>query len=418
MRILLHGGLIFSRLEVREKPFYQNLTAYRNVLIIDGVIKKIGKRISPGDADLVIDCTGKYVAPGLVDMHVHLRTPGQEQKETFRTGSLAALAGGFTTVVAMANTSPAIDNPELLRQVLLQAEREAHVKLYQVAAVTMGRKGEQLIDMLELAMAGAVAFSDDGDGINDLAVLGPAVNILGALGKAILLHCQDKRFDPYDPQAEIEDVKRALYVAEIHDAPVHIQHVSLAPTVQLIREAKAKGVKVTCETAPHYLTLTDEDFKRLGPNAKMNPPLRTKEDVAAVIAGVVDGTIDAIATDHAPHTVEEKNSDKPPFGIIGLETAVPVILSALSDKMHIANIIPKLTFNPAKILGLRYQSYFNTGIPADLTIIDPQKRKVVEPEFFYSLARNCPWAGQELQGWPVMVIKKGRIVMEEGEVLV
>lgn len=366
----------------------------------------------------VIDCTGLLVVPGLIDMHVHFRTPGQEHKETLTTGSMAALAGGFTSVVCMANTSTAIDNPEALHQLLIMAERESLVNYFQVAAATAGRKGQELSDLAELVAAGAIAFSDDGDGIQDPEILLKVIFQAQSHFKPILLHCQDKRFDPYDKRAEIEDVSLALRIAEVFKRTIHIQHVSLAESVQLIREAKARGVRVTCETAPHYLALTQADFKRIGPNAKMNPPLRGESDRIAVIEGLVDGTIDVIATDHAPHTHEEKKSDNPPFGIIGLETAVPVVMTALKGYMTVPEIIAKMTTNPARILGLKQAGMVQEGSVADITLIDPKKRKLFEISDIKSKSQNSPWLGKRLQGWPAMTIRNGRIMMKHGQIII
>ncbi len=414
--ILLNGGSVVDP---------QNSTIRkRDIWIENGKVTKIdiSRSISPiGDNWEVINCNGLLVVPGLIDMHVHFRTPGQEHKETLTTGSMAALAGGFTTVVGMANTSPAIDNPEALHQLLIMAERESLVNYFQVAAATAGRKGQELSDLTALVAAGAIAFSDDGDGIQDPEILLKAIFQARSHFKPILLHCQDKRFDPYDKRAEIEDVSLALRIAEVFKRPIHIQHVSLTESVQLIREAKVRGVQVTCETAPHYLALTQADFKRIGPNAKMNPPLRGEADRLAVIQGLVDGTIDVIATDHAPHSDEEKQSDKPPFGIIGLETAVPVVFSHLGKWLTVPQIIAKLTINPARILKLENQGIIKEswqGASADITVIDPKMRKVLKAEDLKSRSHNSPWLGKRMQTWPVMTIHNGKIMMRFGEIII
>ena len=396
-------------------------TRKRDVWIENGNVIKIGVAESlrhVADKWEVIDCEGLWVVPGLIDMHVHFRTPGQEHKENLVTGSMAALAGGFTSVVCMANTKPVIDNEEKLKQLFILAKREALVNILQVAAVTIGREGKELTEIWKLFLEGAAAFSDDGDGIQDPAILSQAIQEFVGYKKPILLHCQDKRFDTYDRRAEIHDVSLVIRCAESCNAPIHIQHVSCAESVQLIREAKARGVKVTCETAPHYVALTQRDFKRIGVNAMMNPPLRGKADRLAVIHGLTDGTIDVIATDHAPHTDEEKNSDKPPFGIIGLETAMPVVFSHLSQHLSVPEIIAKMTINPVRILGLEQKGLIKEGWSADITVIDPKMRKVLKAEDLKSKSHNSPWLGKRMQIWPVMTIKDGKILMKDGKITI
>ncbi|MCX6745044.1 MAG: dihydroorotase [Candidatus Parcubacteria bacterium] len=396
----------------------------RDIWIDNGRVIKIGlsratrQRIVVDDGTCEeIDCEGLLVVPGLIDMHVHFRTPGQEHKESLATGSMAALAGGFTSVVCMANTKPVIDNEEKLNKLFILAENEALVNILQVAAVTSGRQGKELTEIWKLFLDGAAAFSDDGDGIQDPAILSQAIKEFVGYKKPILLHCQDNRFDTYDKRAEIHDVSLVIRCAESCNAPIHIQHVSCAESVQLIREAKARGVKVTCETAPHYMALTQRDFKRIGVNAMMNPPLRGNADRDAVIQGLVDGTIDVIATDHAPHTDKEKKSDKPPFGIIGLETAVPVVLSVLQRHLSLPEIFAKMTINPARILGLEQKGLIHEGWPADITVIDLKKRKALEAKDLQSKSQNSPWLGKRMQGWPVMTIHNGKIMMREGKII-
>lgn len=363
-----------------------------------------------------IDCDGLFVVPGLIDIHVHGRTPGQEHKETLATLSMSALAGGFTSVVAMANTSPAIDNPEILHQLLVRAETDSLVAYYQVAAATIGRKGVIISPML-LLHQGAIGFSDDGDGIQDPDMLKKTIEGAHLCQRPLMLHCQDKRFDTYDQRAEIHDISIATRIAEASGYPIHIQHASCAGSVQLIREAKSRGVQVTCETAPHYIALTQRDFKRIGANAKMNPPLRGEADRLAVIQGLVDGTIDAIATDHAPHSDKEKQSDNPPFGIIGLETAVPVVFTFLKRYLTVPEIVAKMTINPARILGLEQKGQIKEGWSADITVIDPKLRKVLRAEDLQSKSHNSPWLGSRLQNWPVLTIRSGKIMMRDGKII-
>jgi dihydroorotase len=386
----------------------EKLTAsIQDVLFSGDHLIKVGKKLK--SAGRVIDCTGKYVCPGLVDMHVHFRTPGQESKETLASGGMAALAGGFTTVLAMANTVPVIDTAEKVHQVLVLAENICPVDYLQVIAATQNQEGKAVVDFLPGRFSAA---SDDGKGIQDPEVLLQAMRFFSQAKVSLLLHCQDNRFDFFDRRAEVYYIAMVLTLAEIHQLPVHIQHVSCKESVDLIRLAKVNKVKVTCETAPHYFSLTAGHYRKIGVNAHMNPPLRNESDRQAIIAGLKDNTIDVIATDHAPHTQEDKIKGAP--GVIGLETALAVSLTTLKRHLSIEQIITKMTLRPVQILGLKNKGRIQAGTAADLVIIDPRKRKKVEPSKFYSLARNCPWADKLLQGWPVMTIRQGQIVMEDG----
>ncbi|OGY41671.1 MAG: hypothetical protein A2Y67_03910 [Candidatus Buchananbacteria bacterium RBG_13_39_9] len=414
--ILLKGGNLVDP--------SQNKILKRDILIEDGKVSRIaGKSIYIGMSIergcQVVDCRGKLIVPGLIDMHVHWRTPGQEHKENLATGSMAALAGGFTSVVCMANTNPVIDDAKKLHQLLIRAENEALVNVYQVAAMSENLSGRHMTDLACLRDAGAIAFSDDGKGVQNPVILQLAMVMCSKVQNTLLLfHCQDSCFDTYDKRSEYFYIHYLLKFAESYSCPIHIQHVSCLESVQLIREAKVRGVKVTCETAPHYIALTQRDFKRIGVNAMMNPPLRGESDRRAIIKGLVDGTIDVIATDHAPHTDEEKNSDNPPFGIIGLETAVPVVLSVLQRHMSLREIFAKMTFNPSIILGLEQKGLIKECWPADITIIDLQKRKVLETKDLKSKSKNSPWLGKRMQGWPVMTIRKGEILMKDGKITI
>ncbi len=410
--ILLKGGRVIDPAN--------NLDRVCDVQIIGGKINKIGNVSDQLAVGQVIDCHNKIVCPGLIDMHVHARIPGQEHKETFGSLSFAAIIGGFTSVVCMANTDPAIDTVGSLQANLMSIERLNFINIFQIAAVTKKRQGKELTDMRSLAQKGAVAFSDDGDGIWNPLLLFKALSLSGLLNKKILFHCQDRRFDAYDERSEVHDVSLILKVSEICDLPVHLQHISCAASVKLIREAKDRHVPVTCETAPHYISLISSSFRKIGANAKMNPPLRKESDRQAVIQGLIDGTIDVLATDHAPHSPKEKMQAvaKAPFGIIGLETAVPVIFSALVNHLSVPEIIRKLTINPAKILGLQGFGDLKSGAIANIAVIDPRLRKKVEADKFQSLSRNCPWDGKRLQGWPIMTICKGHILMKDGKLIV
>ncbi len=394
---------------------------FGDVFIAHGLVQKIGFNFNPEQGTEIIDCTGKLITPGLIDMHVHFRTPGQNHKEILESGSLAALAGGFTTVVAMANTSPAIDSAEKLRNILLLAENKAFCHYYQVGAATLDLAGEVITDIPALKRAGAIAISDDGKAIQEEAILGEVLKRCKNEQIPFLVHCEADGYNPDSVYPEYAYLEIVLSLAQKLKAPLHIQHVSCARSLSLIRQAKDCGVEVTCETAPHYFSLVSEYVKKIGTNAKMNPPLRTDSDRTMVISRLSDkpATIEVIATDHAPHAKAEKeiDFDKAPNGIIGLETAVPVCFSYLNNNLLVPDIIAKLTINPAKILGLKNQGRLVEGLPADITVIDPKLEKVVEADKFYSLSRNCPWNGHTLTSWPVMTIFNGKIAMKDGKIL-
>jgi len=396
-----------------------NFDRKADLLIENGKIKRVGQLRVPRSVK-IIDCSNKIVCPGLIDMHVHGRTPGQEKKENLGSLSLAAIMGGYTTLFCMANTSPPVDNVETLRLVQALAEGVRLINIYQVTAMTIGLAGKELVDLAAMKKQGAIAVSDDGKAIQSRELLAKALLKAKENGLPFLIHCEDNRFSPYEKKSEYLYLRMVIKVAEKLKCPVHIQHVSCAKSVWLIYEAKSRGVLITSETAPHYPALNQKDFKRIGTNAKMNPPLGDEEDQEAVISGLRNRTIDVIATDHAPHTPEEKNQplDKAPFGIIGLETAVPVVLTTLADKIPLMDIIRKLTKNPAKILGLEGKGTLSPGSVADITVIDPSLEKIVEVDKFQSLSSNCPWIGEVLQGWPVLTIRNGNILMRDGKLII
>jgi dihydroorotase len=406
--ILLKGGRVIDPAN--------NFDSIADVLVKNGKIVRIGNIRLKKEFE-IIDCRSKIVCPGLIDMHVHARTPGQTHKETFLTLSLAAISGGFTTLACMANTDPVIDDVHGLLKVQVQMKTVDQINLLQVSALTKGLAGHELVNLGAMKTVGAIAFSDDGKGIQNPYIFTSAMEICKKLEMPMLLHCQDERFSIDDPMAEYVYINFALKLAQKIKCPIHIQHVSCAESVRLIDEAKERGLRVTCETAPHYLSLTEKDFRKIGVNAKMNPPLRTENDREIVITGLADGTIDVIATDHAPHSPEEKAQGikNAPFGVIGLETAVPVVFTTLSKNMPLEEIIRKMTINPARILRLKGKGTLQPGSAADITVIDPQMRKKVEADKFQSLSRNCPWAGKRLQGWPVMTMVAGQILMENGK---
>ncbi len=405
-----------------------------DVFITDGLIKKISSRTKAKantgiGAREVIDAKGKIVAPGLIDMHVHLREPGREDEETIYTGSCAAVAGGFTSVCCMPNTEPPIDNQEAVKFVYDQA-RKAKCKVFCVGAITNGQKGEELTEIFDLVQAGVVAISDDGKPVSNSQVMRSALEYSKMFNLPVISHCEELSLSSggvmhegivsttlgmngIPSVAEEIMVARDLRLAEFTGARIHIAHVSTRGSVDLIREAKKKGMKVTCETTPHHFTLTDDAVKTFDTNAKVNPPLRTKKDVEAVKKGLKDGTIDCIATDHAPHAVEEKEVefDFAPFGMIGLETALGLVVTELINKKILSwpQAIAKLTINPSRILNLK-GARIKKDFPADLTVIDPKASWVVEPANFKSKSRNSPFAGKKLFGEVCHTIVEGKIV--------
>ncbi|MCX6560335.1 MAG: dihydroorotase [Candidatus Aminicenantes bacterium] len=402
----------------------------RDVLIEDGRIVAVEPRIEAGEA-LLIDASGLVVAPGFIDMHVHLREPGQEHKETIETGAWAAAAGGFTSICAMPNTNPVNDRPEITRLILARAAGKAVVNVFPIAAMTLGLRGMELVDMAALAAAGAVAFSDDGRCLQNAALMRRAMETARGLGKPITDHCEDASLagsgvmheGPWAARlglsgipAAAEDVMvaRDAILAEALGAPVHIAHLSTAGSVRIVRQAKRRGVPITAEATPHHLTLTDAALETGDARFKMNPPLRGEEDVAALLEAVADGTIDVLATDHAPHTTAEKavGIAAAPFGIVGLETAVPLLLDRLVGRnlIGLARFVALWSTRPAEILGLRNKGRLSAGADADLTILDLDRSVVVDSGAFHSKSRNTPFDGWALRGAAVRTIVGGHPV--------
>lgn len=376
----------------------------------------------------VIDCPGLTAVPGLVDMHVHLREPGQEHKETIETGTLAAVSGGFTAVCCMPNTSPANDSPEILRQILSTAKNQGRCKVYPACAVTRGLSGQTLVDFETLAQEGAVAFTDDGMPVKDPDAMRQALKRASALGRPILSHCEEMplvgggvmNLGPAAEKlgrkgipntAESVMVERDIELCRETGAAVHICHVSTRESVLALEKAKDEGLPVTAETAPHYFMLTDDAVAEKGANAKMNPPLRSENDRQAIRRALAEGTIDAIATDHAPHSAEEKSApfENAPNGIIGLETALPLSLSLVHDGViSLADMVMKMSVNPSRILGLA-PSGLCKGATADITFIDLNKVYEVNPDRFASKSRNTPFDGMKLTGAAAMTVVDGKI---------
>jgi len=403
--------------------------AAEDLLIGDGVIVEKGPALNGSGAE-VLEAGGRLVAPGFVDMHVHLREPGLEAKETVETGCRAAVRGGFTAVACMPNTSPVIDSRPLVRYIIEKAREAGLARVYPVASITRGSQGKELSEMDDLRGAGAVALSDDGRPVADAGVMRRAMQYAGMLGMPLISHCEElslaaggvmnegftaTRLGLKGIPAAAEEVMvaRDIILAEATGCRLHIAHVSTAGSVRLVREAKARGVKVTAEATPHHFTLTDREVEGYDTSTKVNPPLRGEADVAALREGLADGTIDVIATDHAPHTLEDKDLeyDLAPFGMVGLETAVGLVWTELVSPGVIspAKAVAMLTVNPAGILGLE-KGPLIPGSTADITIIDPDLEERVDPDSFQSKGRNTPFAGRKLKGLPVCTIVGGKIV--------
>ena len=426
MGTLIRGGKIIDPANKRESESL-------DLLLVDGKIASIASNILVDNAK-VIDATGLLVVPGLIDMHTHFREPGQEHKETIRTGTRAAARGGFTSAATMANTQPVVDSPQTIRLVINRARSDGIINVFPISSVTLDLSGEELVDIEKVVAAGGVAISDDGKPIRNPETMKQALMKSKEYGISIISHCEevDESHNnwvmnegdtslrlglPGLPNSTEEImVERDMKLAESTGGHLHIAHVSTAGSVELIRRAKEKGINVTAEATPHHFTLTDEAVEKHGANAKMNPPLRSQGDVDAVIAGLSDGTIDVIATDHAPHTPAEKALEiaEAPFGVVGLETCLPLVITQLVYQGHLtmSEAIAKMTVNPAKILNLN-KGALSEGADADITIIDMEKEQIVDASKFESKGRNTPFSGWGLKGWPIMTIVGGEVVFQQ-----
>lgn len=424
MKVLLKGARVLDP--------SQELDGILDVLIEGERIALIGENLKDKDAK-VIDLSGLLLVPGLVDMHVHLRDPGLEYKEDIESGAKSAAAGGFTAVACMPNTVPPVDNAAMVSYITSKAERVGLSRVLPIGCISKGREGRELAEMGEMAMAGAVAFSDDGSCISDASLMRRALMYAGDFGKVVIDHCEDPSLSaggvmnegyvstllglPGIPRsAEEVMVARDVILAKETGAPVHIAHVSTKGSVEIIRRAKVEGIPVTCEVAPHHLVLTEDAVMGYNTSAKVNPPLRTEEDVQALIEGLKDGTIDAIASDHAPHSMDEKDVefDKAAFGISGLETSLGLVLTFLvgPGKLSLEEVVEKMSANPARILKIEGGT-LKEGSVADITVIDLNKKWTVESTKFFSKGKNTPFEGWELKGKAVMTMVGGRIVYSE-----
>ena len=405
-------------------------------ILIDGIIiQKIAKGIKADNSVKIIDAKGRIVTPGLIDIHTHLREPGLEYKETIRTGTMAAAAGGFTTICCMPNTNPVNDNRAITEFILSKAEKEGIVNVLPIGAITKGSAGREISEIGDMVGAGCIAFSDDGKAIMDAEVMRRALEYVKAFDIPIISHCEDASLSHggvmnegfvsttlglrgIPKAAEEVMVARDIALSELTGSRLHIAHISTAGSVELVRAAKKRGVKVTCETCPHYFTLTEENVIGYNTNAKVNPPLRTAEDIKAIKAGLKDGTIDIIASDHAPHASHEKEIefDYASFGMIGLETSLSLILNLVNEGvLTISDAISKTTINSARLLKLN-KGTLREGSDADLTIIDTDKEWVVDVNNLKSKSKNTPYAGWKMKGKAVMTIVGGRIVHDTGDI--
>ncbi len=422
----LKGGRIIDPANRRDEV--------ADLWLVDG---KVALRDPGKAADQTLDCTGKVVTPGLIDMHVHLREPGREDKETIASGTRAAAAGGVTSVCAIPNTEPVIDTQTGVKFVLSRAQSDAVVNVYPYAAVTRGQQGEELVEMGDLLQAGAVAFTDDGHPVMNNLVMRQALDYARNFGALILDHCEDIHLAHggvmregeistrlglmgWPSVAESIQVARDAALAGFTGGRIHICHVSARASVNFIRDAKERGVKISGEVSPHHLTLTVDSVAEYSTNAKMNPPLGTDDDREALIEGLRDGTIEVIATDHAPHTAMEKDLmfTEAPNGIIGMETMFGVLNTFLirTGRLDLPLVIEKLTVNPARLLDLP-RGTLTDGVDADVAVFDTETRWTVDPEQFFSKARNCPWNGTELTGRAWATFVGGRLVFHEGRML-
>jgi dihydroorotase len=409
----------------------QRLDEGLSILIVDGKVARLAERIEDKGAE-ILDATGLVVAPGFIDVHVHLREPGFEYKETIASGSAAAVAGGFTAVCCMPNTQPVNDSAAVTEFIRARAAQARLARVYPVGAVSKGLQGEELAEMGEMVRAGAVAFSDDGKPVHNAYLMRRALEYAQLFDVPVVDHCEDPnlanrgvmhegavatRLGLRGAPAAAEDVMvaRDVVLARLTGGRAHIAHVSTKGALDRVREGKARGVQVTCEVTPHHLALTDQAVadSEYDTDTKMNPPLRSAEHVEALLQGVLDGTVDCLASDHAPHHADEKalEYDLAPFGVVGLETAIPVTYDLLvrRHKMPLRQFIALWSTNPARIFRLPGGS-LKPGCAADLTLLDLDARLTVNPDRFLSLSRNTPFSGQRLKGWPAVTLVSGTVV--------
>ena len=415
----------------------EGLDATLDVRVRDGRIAEVAERLEPGGDEQRYDASGLVVAPGFVDVHVHLREPGQEHKETILTGSRSAAAGGFTSICCMPNTSPVNDTAATTRLILERAAEAGLVNVFPIGAITKGSEGEELAPIGALARAGCVAISDDGQPVMNAQLMRRAMEYAAEVGLPVVDHCEDRNLAAggvmnegccsarlglrgINRAAEEVHVARDSILAEITGAHVHIAHISTARSLDFVRDAKARGLRVTCEVTPHHFALTEEAVGEFDTNAKMNPPLRTDRDREALLAGLADGTIDCIATDHAPHHADEKalEFDCAPFGIVGLETSLALGLTHLVEtgRVSLPRLVELMSTAPSRLFGLGRGS-LAVGAPADVVCFDPQASVEVAPRAFRSKGRNTPFGGHPLTGRVVATVLAGKFTFQWSETI-
>ena len=422
MKTLLKNGTLID--------YKSNIFDKYDILVEDDKVKKIAKDITDS-ADKVIDCTNLYIMPGMIDMHCHLREPGFEHKETIETGAKSAVSGGFTTICPMPNTKPTPDNANILQEIIKKGKDVGLCNILPYSSVSKGEKGEELVDFEEMKKAGAIAFSDDGMPVVNAKMMREAMIKADSLGTFVSSHCEEKSVskgainagkiaeqlgvEGVLPEAEEIMCAREIVISETNNVRAHICHISTKTSKDMIRDAKKRGVKVTCETCPHYFTFTVEEVLKSGVNAKMNPPLREEKDRKAIIEGLKEGTIDAIITDHAPHAEDEKNKGlaDAPNGIIGFETALPAEIMNLVDTgdINYLDLVKLTSYNPAKLLKID-RGTIEEGKIADITIFDPNEEYVYTKEMIVSKSKNSPFIGKKLKGRVKYTIVGGKIVYE------
>ncbi len=428
MKLLVKGGKIIDPAN--------NFSKAADILVVGGKISAVGQNLCADGAE-IIDAQGKLVCPGFIDMHVHLREPGLEAKETIASGTRAAARGGFTGVACMPNTKPVVDSQALVEFIKSRAAAQGVVNVYPIGAITKGSAGGELAEIGDMKLAGAVAVSDDGHPVTNSQVMRLAMEYTKMFDLPVISHCEDLDLvadgvmnEGYystvyglkgiSRAAEEVMVARDIMLAELTGARLHIAHISTAGSVELVRMAKKKGLKVSAEATPHHFALTDEVVGSYDTSTKVNPPLRGTDDVKAVKEGLRDGTIDVIATDHAPHAVEEKDVEYnyAPFGIVGLETAVGLAFRELVNPgiLSIEELVRKMSCSPARILGLN-KGHLGVGADADITLIDPDRQEIIDVNKFASKGKNSPFGGWKLTGLPVATIVGGRVVMRDRELV-
>jgi len=410
--------------------------SHSDIYIEDGKIKEIGE-LGSVQADEVMDAQGLVITPGFIDLHVHLREPGGEKKETIATGSLAAAKGGFTTVAAMPNTRPVPDSKEQLQWLNERIKETSVIKVLPYASITIREAGKELTDFVALKEAGAFALTDDGVGVQSAEMMLTAMKKAAQAGLAIVAHCEENTLinkgsvhegtfskehgiNGIPSVCESVQIARDVLLAEAADCHYHVCHISTKESVRTVRDAKRAGIKVTAEVTPHHLLLCDEDIPGLDTNYKMNPPLRGSEDREALIEGLLDGTIDFIATDHAPHTHEEKSEGMllAPFGIVGLETAFPLLYTHFVEPglLTLGQLVNFLTVKPAQSFGLQNVGTLRVGASADIVMLDLENEENIDPENFVSKGKNTPFGGWACKGWPVVTIVDGKVAWRKGRV--